>query len=30
MLAAGPLSELFDLPVAVDRADGYHYARPQL
>ena len=30
MLAAGPLSALFELPVAVDRADGYHYARPQL
>ena len=30
MLASARLSELFDLPVAVDRADGYHYARPQL
>jgi iron complex transport system ATP-binding protein len=30
MLSAGPLSTLFDLPVAVDRADGYHYARPEL
>jgi len=30
MLASARLSELFDLPVAVDRADGYHYARPQI
>jgi iron complex transport system ATP-binding protein len=30
MLGSARLSELFDLPVAVDRADGYHYARPQL
>jgi hypothetical protein len=30
MLASTRLSELFDLPVAVDSADGYHYARPRL
>jgi iron complex transport system ATP-binding protein len=30
MLASARLSALFDLPVAVDHADGYHYARPQL
>ncbi|MEO5820700.1 MAG: ATP-binding cassette domain-containing protein [Vicinamibacteraceae bacterium] len=30
MLAPARLSALFDLPVAVDAMDGYHYARPQL
>jgi iron complex transport system ATP-binding protein len=30
MLAAPRLSDLFELPVAVDCADGYHYARPRL
>jgi iron complex transport system ATP-binding protein len=28
MLAAEPLSHVFNLRVAIDRADGYHYARP--
>ena len=28
MLSAEHLSRMFGLPVAVDRADGYHYARP--
>jgi iron complex transport system ATP-binding protein len=30
MLGSARLSALFDLPVAVESADGYHYARPQL
>jgi iron complex transport system ATP-binding protein len=30
MLAPEPLSHVFDLPVAIERADGYHYARPQV
>jgi iron complex transport system ATP-binding protein len=29
MLVADQLSRVFDLPVAIERADGYHYARPQ-
>ena len=29
MLSADRLSALFETPVAVDRADGYHYARPR-
>jgi iron complex transport system ATP-binding protein len=28
LLAAGPLSDLFGLPVAVEQSDGYHYAKP--
>jgi iron complex transport system ATP-binding protein len=28
LLAAGPLSDLFGVPVTVERVDGYHYARP--
>ena len=28
MLMPEPLSQVFDMPVAVDRVDGYHYARP--
>jgi iron complex transport system ATP-binding protein len=29
LLTPARLSELFGLPVAVERADGYHYARPR-
>jgi iron complex transport system ATP-binding protein len=29
MLTAERLSDLFETPVAVERADGYHYARPR-
>jgi iron complex transport system ATP-binding protein len=29
ILAAGPLTELFDLPVVVEQSAGYHYARPE-
>ena len=28
MLSAGPLSDLFGIPVAVEEAGGYYYARP--
>jgi iron complex transport system ATP-binding protein len=28
MLMPEPLSRVFDMPVAVERVDGYHYARP--
>jgi iron complex transport system ATP-binding protein len=28
LLMPEPLSQVFDMPVAVDRVDGYHYARP--
>jgi iron complex transport system ATP-binding protein len=28
MLTAEPLSRVFDMRVAIDQADGYHYARP--
>jgi ABC-type enterochelin transport system ATPase subunit len=28
MLVPERLSRVFDLPVAIERADGYHYARP--
>jgi len=30
MLVPEQLSHVFDLPVAIARADGYHYARPQI
>jgi len=30
MLVPEQLSHIFDLPVAIARADGYHYARPQI
>jgi iron complex transport system ATP-binding protein len=29
MLTPGRLSDLFETPVAVERVDGYHYARPR-